>query len=72
MAEVEVDVEVFAPWRGYHPRDDRKSVEAVENKGDRRAPLRKRVCKCMKLRELHGCDRKQRGCERTRQGRGPE
>src|ERR1700730_10725585 len=62
VAEVEVDVEVFARAVGYHPRGDRKSVEAVDNRGDSRAPLRKRVCNCMKLRGLQGCDRKQGSC----------
>src|SRR5258706_3841630 len=46
--------------QGYHPRGDRKSVEAVENRRDSCAPLRERVRNCMKPLELQGCDRKQR------------
>jgi len=46
-------------FRG-HPRGDRKSAEAIENRRDGGAPSRKRVRNCMKLLELQGCDRKQR------------
>jgi len=37
-----------------------ESPETVENRGDSRAPLRKRVCNCMKLLGLQGYDRKER------------
>src|SRR5260370_7761650 len=46
--------------QGYHPRGDRKRVEAVENRRDSCAPLRERVRNCMKPLELQGCDRKKR------------
>jgi hypothetical protein len=37
---------------GIHPRGDRKSVQALENTEDRAAPLRKRVCKSVKRKEI--------------------
>ena len=38
--------------KGVPPRGDRKSAEALENRGDSGAPLRKRVRNCMKIQ---GC-----------------
>src|SRR6266478_4675320 len=52
---------VATQTRYHHPRGDRKSAEAIENRRDSDAPLRKRVRNCMKLLRLQGCDRKQRG-----------
>jgi hypothetical protein len=46
--------------RGYHPRGDRKSAEAIEKRRDNGAPLRKRVRNRMKLQGLQGCDRKEK------------
>jgi hypothetical protein len=45
---------------GYHPRGDRKSAETIENRVNRGFPLRKRVRNCMKMRDLHVCDKQQR------------
>jgi hypothetical protein len=48
-------------WEGgYHPRDDRKSAEAVESRRDNGVPLRKRLRNRMKLQGLQGCDRKEK------------
>jgi hypothetical protein len=48
-------------WRGgYHPRGDRKSAEAIENRRDRGLPLRKRVRNRMIMLGLQGCDRRER------------
>ena len=46
--------------RAVHPRGDRKSAEAIENRRDSGVPLHKRVRNRMKLLGLQGCDRKQR------------
>jgi len=46
--------------QGVHPRGDRKSAEAIENRRDGGAPSRKRVRNRMTLLGLQGCDRKQR------------
>ena len=46
--------------KGYHPRGDRKSAEAIENGRDSAAPLRKRVRNLLTMLGLHGCNRKQR------------
>jgi hypothetical protein len=48
-----------AEW-GYHPRGDRKSAEAIDNKRDSELPLRKRVCNLMIMLGLQGCDRRER------------
>ena len=45
---------------GYHPRDDRKSAEVIEDRGDSWLPWRKRVRNLMIMLGLHGCDRKKR------------
>ena len=48
-------------WEGgYHPRGDRKSAEAIENRRDSGAPLRKRVRNRMIMLGLQGCDRRER------------
>ena len=47
--------------QGYTPRDDRKSVEAVDSKRVAGAPSRKRVRKLMKERGLQVCDRREKG-----------
>src|SRR6266403_5058607 len=46
--------------RGTTPRGDTKSSEVIENRRDGRAPSYKRVCNCLKILELEGCDRKER------------
>jgi len=43
----------------YHPRHDGKSVQGIENRRVRGAPLRKRVRNYMKMLGLQGCDRKE-------------
>ena len=45
---------------GVSPYGDGKSAEAIENRGDRGFPTRKRVGNCMKMRGLHVCDKQQR------------
>jgi hypothetical protein len=41
--------------KGYHPRCDEKSAEAIENGRDTGGPLRKRARNRLKLRGLQGC-----------------
>ncbi len=43
-----------------HPRGDRKSAQALGDKGDSGAPLRKRVRNCMEILGLYVCDKKKR------------
>jgi hypothetical protein len=45
---------------GVHPRGDRKSSEAIENRGDSVLPLLKRVCNLMIMLDLQGCNKKER------------
>lgn len=45
---------------GYHPRDDRKSAQSIENTRDSALPLRKRVRNPLIMQGLHGCNRKER------------
>ena len=47
-------------WGVCNPHGDGKSAEAIENRRDSGAPLRKRVRNRMKLLGLQGRDRKQR------------
>src|SRR5882762_3309847 len=50
-------------WKGVPPpRCDRKSAETIQNREDRRAPLRKRVRNLMILLDLWVCDKREKTC----------